>query len=238
MGDVMNAKASAGEGGGKGARTRALLLETALRMFREQGFEKTTMRGIAAEAGLSLGNAYHYFASKDALIQEFYDDVQRDRRAHATEGLASTRDLGDRLRVVWHAAIDEMAPYHSFAAALLRSAVDPRSPASPFSAESAAVRAESIALFTEVVEGSSAKMDKRLRTALPELLWLADAGVTAYWVFDTSPGQAKTRQLIDGAAPILVRLISLTRLPLVRSWTGEVLDLVDRLRPDPAEASP
>jgi AcrR family transcriptional regulator len=45
----------------KGDQTKALILETALEMFRERGYEQTTMRAIADKAGVSLGNAYYYF---------------------------------------------------------------------------------------------------------------------------------------------------------------------------------
>ena len=43
----------------KGEQTRGLILETALELFREQGYERTTMRGIAERGGLALGNAYY-----------------------------------------------------------------------------------------------------------------------------------------------------------------------------------
>ena len=45
----------------KGEQTKALILTTALEMLHERGYEQTTMRGIAEKAGVSLGNAYHYF---------------------------------------------------------------------------------------------------------------------------------------------------------------------------------
>jgi AcrR family transcriptional regulator len=41
----------------KSEATRKQLVTTALRLFREQGYEKTTMRAIAKEAGVSTGNA-------------------------------------------------------------------------------------------------------------------------------------------------------------------------------------
>ena len=41
----------------KGDQTKALILETALEMFRERGYDETTMRAIAQKAGVSLGNA-------------------------------------------------------------------------------------------------------------------------------------------------------------------------------------
>jgi AcrR family transcriptional regulator len=47
-------------------------------MLEERGYEQTTMRAIAEKAGVSLGNAYHYFGSKDHLIQEFYHRTHED----------------------------------------------------------------------------------------------------------------------------------------------------------------
>src|SRR5882724_3131030 len=60
----------------KSEQTRTLILETALRLFRERGYDRTTMRAIADEAGVSVGNAYYYFSSKEHLIQGFYDRMQ------------------------------------------------------------------------------------------------------------------------------------------------------------------
>ena len=52
----------------RGEQTRQLILETALRLFRERGYAETTMRAIAKEAGVAVGNAYYYFDSKEHLI--------------------------------------------------------------------------------------------------------------------------------------------------------------------------
>ena len=60
----------------KGEDTSRRVFDTALRLFRDRGFEGTTMRDIADEAGLSLGAAYHYFVSKDAIVHAYYDRVQ------------------------------------------------------------------------------------------------------------------------------------------------------------------
>ena len=65
--------------GPKGARTRTAIIDAALQLFRERGYEATTMRAVAAEADVSLGNAYYYFKSKEHLIQAFYDRTQLER---------------------------------------------------------------------------------------------------------------------------------------------------------------
>ncbi|HMG76002.1 MAG TPA: helix-turn-helix domain-containing protein, partial [Pyrinomonadaceae bacterium] len=51
----------------KGEQTKALILNSALDLLGERGYEATTMRAIAKQAGVSLGNAYHYFGSKEHL---------------------------------------------------------------------------------------------------------------------------------------------------------------------------
>jgi hypothetical protein len=51
----------------KGEQTRALILDTALDLLEERGYEKTTMREIAKKAGVSLGNALPLFRHERAL---------------------------------------------------------------------------------------------------------------------------------------------------------------------------
>lgn len=46
------------------------ILEAALPLFAEQGFEKTSIRQIAQAAEISQGLMYNYFSSKDHLLQE------------------------------------------------------------------------------------------------------------------------------------------------------------------------
>lgn len=47
---------------------RQEILRAAARVFRRQGYSATGMRAIAAEAGLSPGNLYHYFSGKEDLL--------------------------------------------------------------------------------------------------------------------------------------------------------------------------
>ena len=85
---------------GRGEHTRQLILETALRLFRERGYAETTMRAIAREAGVAVGNAYYYFDSKEHLIQGFYDGNQQAHRAAADPVLRDETDFAARLRGV------------------------------------------------------------------------------------------------------------------------------------------
>ena len=214
----------------RGAQTKRAILAAAMRLFRETGYEQTTMRAIAREAGVSVGNAYYYYASKEQLIQAFYDDVQAEHRRAAAPALASTTDFATRLAATLHAGIDVLSPSHEFAATFFKTAAEPSSPMSPFSADSSPSRQASIALFGEVLAGSSLKVDKDLRTDVPELLWLTYLGVILYWVHDSSARQQKSRLLIDRAVPMIEQLLSLSRLRVLRPATKDVLELLATLR--------
>lgn len=48
-------------------------LEAALELFSSHGFGATSMRQIAEAAGLSVGNVYHHFDSKEAIFQRLLE---------------------------------------------------------------------------------------------------------------------------------------------------------------------
>jgi AcrR family transcriptional regulator len=215
-------------------QTRDAIIEAALRLFRETGYEATTMRAIAREAGVSTGSAYYYFGSKEELIREFYANHQAEHEAASRSVLDSETGFAARLRGTLRAQIDVMGPYHPFAAKYFKHAAEPANPLSPFSAESSVIRNASIALYREMVEGSSIRIDRDLRAKLPELLWLYSLGIVLYWVHDTSPGCANTYRLIDRTVPLVDRLVWMSRLPVLRSTLTEILSIVEDLRPGPA----
>src|SRR5260370_16718497 len=77
----------------KGEQTKALILDSALGLLRERGYEETTMRAIARKAGVSLGNAYHYFGSKEHLIQAFYHRTHEEHLHPALPALPKNHSL-------------------------------------------------------------------------------------------------------------------------------------------------
>jgi len=223
----------------KSERTRALVRDVAIRMLRDVGYERTTMRAIAAEAGVSTGNAYYHFPSKDALVQELYLEVQDEHAALAAPVLAAGGTLAERVRGVWDASVDAFAPFHAFGAEFVSVAIRPGSDASPFSASSSAARERSRALFEEVVAGAEPAVPARLRADLPELLWLAQLGVTLFWVHDGSAGSARTRRLVAGGAALVGSVVRLSRLPVARGVVDDALRLVRSVHPGaPAVPTP
>jgi AcrR family transcriptional regulator len=214
----------------KSAKTRAAILDASLRLFREQGYEATTMRAVAAEAGVSLGNAYYYFAGKEHLVQGFYDQLAIDVAMAVLPGLTAHDTLEDRLIHVVEGWIDVATPYRALSGKFFKYAAEPGSPLSPFSTESRPARQAQTALFRLVIDGSSTKVPKALAAELPDLLWTAFLGIVLFWVHDTSLDATRTRLLTRRIVPLVVRAIGLARLPLVRATVDDLVSLLVALR--------
>jgi AcrR family transcriptional regulator len=60
-------------------QTRALLVDAALRVFAEHGYEEATVEDIAAAAGYSKGAYYFHFASKEDIFLELLEQWASDQ---------------------------------------------------------------------------------------------------------------------------------------------------------------
>lgn len=220
----------------KGEQTRERILDAALELFRERGFEETTMRAIAEAAGVAVGNAYYYFRAKEYLVQAFYERTHEEHLEASREILEGERDFEKRLLGVMRKKIDTAMPYHRLSGVLFRTAADPRNPINPFSHDSEPLRAKSTALFQEILEGSDMKVsNRRLKAELPNLLWLFHMGILLFWIHDDSPGCVRTYRFLDRTVSLIVRLIVLAKLPILRPLTNTALALMEDLRKDPSE---
>jgi TetR/AcrR family fatty acid metabolism transcriptional regulator len=56
------------------ADKRRLILDAAVRVFARQGFHATRVSDIADEAGVAYGLVYHYFSSKDEVLNELFTE--------------------------------------------------------------------------------------------------------------------------------------------------------------------
>ncbi len=214
----------------KGEQTRALILSSALDLLGERGYEQTTMRAIAQKAGVSLGNAYHYFGSKEHMIQAFYQRTHEEHLAATVPVLEKETTLKARLLSVLRLKISTLEPYHEFAGVLFKTAADPHSPLNPFAHESAPTRRDSIKLFEDLVRDTKARIPADLREELPYLLWLYHMGIILFWIHDASAKHTRTYRLIDHTVDLLDKLISLASNPLMRPVRKRALKMVADLR--------
>ena len=199
----------------KAEETRERILASALELFRVRGFDATTMRDVASEAGVATGAAYYYFGSKQDLVMAFYEQTAREMAADLPAELAATKSLERRVRRIIETQIERFDPHRAFLVALFRIAADPANPLSPFGAETKPIRDASVAWFRRAVEGASESMPKDITPFLPMLFWLYQMGVIAFWMYDQSPRQRRTRALLDGTLDLMIKALRLSRLPLM-----------------------
>ena len=204
--------------------TRRLILETALALFRERGFEETTIRDIAARAGLSLGAAYYYFKSKEAIVGAYYDYVQAEHLARAREAFARGGDLRQRLRAALHTKIDIMQEDRRLLRALFRYGGEPEHPLSWFGPATREQRQLSTAVFAAALEGE--RLPDDVRDAAPTLLWTLHMGILLYFLYDTSADQRRTRRLIDASVDFVVDVRRLATSALLRPLRRRVLNIL------------
>lgn len=207
--------------------TRRKIYEAAMELFREKGFELTTMRDIAAKAGVALGGTYYYFSSKDAIVLAFYQEMQESGHDELLAEMAGHKDLKDRIRCVLHKRLELLAPNRKFCDALFRHAPDPSDPLSPFSTETRPIRERAIEHLKIAMNGGNIKFPADLEPKLPFLLWLYQMALILFWLYDRSPNQERTTRLMDKTLALLVNLIRLSSLPLMKPLRKMVLEIVD-----------
>ena len=214
----------------KGEETKARIVEAALDLFRERGYEETTMRAVAAEAGVSLGNAYYYFKGKEYLLQAYYHRMQEDHVAAAQHVLDTETDLHARLLGVLNSKLTVIEPYHRFSGLLFRHAADPKSPLNPFNEASAEARQEGIDLYAKVLEGAKIKIPADIAPHLPGLMWTYSMGIVLFWLHDDSEGRQRTRALTTQTADLVVKVIRVLSNPLMRPLRKSALRVLESIQ--------
>lgn len=216
----------------KAEETRNRILDGALRLFREHGFDETTMRDIAAEAEVATGAAYYYYRSKEDLVLDFYLRTEEEGAETFARIVSSTTDLKKRIRGIIDAKFEQFTRHRSLLAALLKSGADPRNPLSPFSRETKEIRDDHIAWYARALEGSNVKIPRELAPHLPRLLWLYELGLIYYWIIDDSPRQRKTERLLGATLDLVVQLLRAASLPFMGPLRARVLKVLRAIDAD------
>jgi AcrR family transcriptional regulator len=220
----------------KAKRTKEQLLEAALKLFQEKGFERTTMRDIAKGSCQAVGAAYYYFKTKEEIVAEFYNRCLIDFEVQSRKIISETDDLEERLRRILVEKFKQLSPHRKFLIALTGSALNPSSPLSPFGPGTKTVRDNTIEIFKEALGGVHFKIPPALGPSLPRLFWLYHMGLIFFWMNDNSPGQAKTLSLTQQSLKIILELLKIARLPLMGALLKPITGLMQEFMPEESSA--
>lgn len=207
--------------------TRENILTSALKLFREKGFEPTTMRDIAKAAGLSLGASYYYFKTKEAIVMAYYDRVQAEHTALAIPAMRKAKDFRARLGVAMHTKLDIIKDDRRLLVAMFRYGGDPDHPLSWFGPATKKQRELAMEIFEAAI--GDEKLPKDVRQLAPRLLWTAHMGMILYFLNDRSAGQKKTRALVDGGLDLLVQAFSMSSAPLLQPMVKPIRSKIVKL---------
>jgi len=207
----------------QGAAAMDRLYATAMQLIAARGYEATTLRDIAKEAGVSVGLLYRYFPSKQAVVIALYDELSSEYARQARE-----MPLGrwrDRFIFALNTSLHVLKPHKVALRALTPVLVgDPEE--GIFSASTAFSRLRVQQVFEEAVVGSSDAPKQPLSEALGRLLYLVHLAVLLWWLLDKSSNQRATAALVSLTQQLLPSAALTLRVPSVRRFVIAVDGLV------------
>jgi TetR/AcrR family transcriptional regulator, repressor of fatR-cypB operon len=82
------------------------ILDAALELFVERGFHGTSVPSVAERAGVAAGTIYHYFASKEALVNALFKKWKGAISAGVLQDFPFDRPGREQFRTVWERMAD------------------------------------------------------------------------------------------------------------------------------------
>lgn len=201
----------------KGERTRQRLVDVAMARFATDGFSATTIRAIAADAGISVGLTYRYFASKEHIVLAYYEQVAQALGEQPIEG----ETLGTRFASVMRHKFALVEPHRRALGALLGAMLDPDSTVGVLSEATLPVRQATEAVIRQAIEGARDRPHSSVE-ALVQLGVLGHTLLLLAWVQRPKSAEALLDRLamgLDAAAPYLA-------VPLVAGILDTAADAV------------
>ncbi|BFT72792.1 TetR/AcrR family transcriptional regulator [Paenibacillus sp. P36] len=87
-------------------KVQQAVLETTLHIIIQKELQATSMALIAKESGVSTGNIYHYFKSKEDIVNELYKAIVTFNGHYVREGLKQGTTIREKFELGWKRVID------------------------------------------------------------------------------------------------------------------------------------
>lgn len=184
--------------------TRQAILQTAQKLFSQQGFEATTTRDIARAASIGIGTLFNYFPTKEAiahyLISAAYElavqKFSQDRDHVEVDGLTFEEELFAHIA----AALRKLKPFRKYLAAVLDAELSPL--AAGQNGDLTTFRTTHLETIGQIAARHG--QSESLSTVALQLYWTLYLGVLAFWSQDASPRQEDTLALLDQSLAMFV----------------------------------
>ena len=207
----------------QGTATERRLFDTAIRLIEVRGYEATTLRDVADEAGVSVGLLYRYFPSKQSVVVALYDELSAEYARQAAD--MRPGKWRDRFLFALGTSLRVLAP-HRLALRALTPVLVADLEEGVFSKRSGFSRVRVQRVFEAAVAQATDAPAPRLAEALGRLLYLVHLSVLLWWLLDRSPKQRATTALVTITAQLLPSASLALRVPPVRRFVTAVDELV------------
>ena len=208
----------------KAIQTRQRIQDVAMDLFLTKGYEATTMRDIAAAAECSLGLAYRYFAGKEDLVLAFYHEMSTGMADKIMQLPPTT--LADRYYEAMRDEFARLEPYREALGAMFGAAMNPDSRVAVLGEGAADIRDRSYRSFVEMVERAKDSPKSPQAEQIATLLYAAHLGLILFWLYDRTPGQRVTHQLLSFSREILGLTRRMLILPFLRDGLTRLAEIV------------
>lgn len=197
----------------KGQQTRQHILETAIRLFAEQGYEATTMRDIATAADCSLGLTYRYFSQKEELVIALYEHLAAESLAYTD--MLPVGTMADRYHVLMQHKMTQVQPYRAALAAMFGAMMRPDVEMSVWGKRTTEGRDTMLEVFNHLVQDATDKPSQPLANSLATLMYCFHLLMLLFWLYDKSSDSRVTVMLEDFLYESLKLFRPMLLMPLI-----------------------
>jgi AcrR family transcriptional regulator len=177
---------------------RRRVIQAAISLATDGGYEAVQMRDVAAKARVALGTLYRYFPSKDQLLVAALGEWAEELRSRQRPPRGATK--GDRVAAVLRGTVRALERQPKLSAAFVTglASLDPEEPGS-------IERANQVyQVMSEMISGAMDGEDIPNRDVLMRVLGQMWFAVLVFWVRGWSAGNQMADDL-DAAARLLIR---------------------------------
>jgi AcrR family transcriptional regulator len=182
-------------------------VDSARKLFNDNGFEQTTTRDIAEAAGIAAGTMFNYFPTKEALAMTIVAEALDEARGEYEGRLRGDEALDEALFAHVAVGLRHLAPHRNYVGEVLETAL------SPFAKEAVCEQAQQVRISHLETVGELIAARGLPTTPVPgvmtmHLYWTLYLGVLAFWAGDESPNQEDTLVMLDQSTRLFVASLS------------------------------
>jgi AcrR family transcriptional regulator len=198
--------------------TRSRILEVTLGLLKSQGFDTTTTRDIAREAGVAVGTLFNYFATKEAIVMQLVADALDSAETAFERRRQPGAALEEDLFLHISTGLRQLRPLRSFLGPVLETGFSPARSTEPDGLADQLRTAHLDAVARILIGHGRHESASGLHL---EMYWLLYYGLLSYWASDGSPKQEDTMAMLDQSMRMFVNWLGAGTSPAIASPGGQ-----------------